>query len=138
MFSEKKAMADTDFDTLVGEKTKITGDVEFSGGLHVDGRIEGTIKSKDLDSGLLVISEKGVVEGEIHVPDAVVVDGRLKGDVVATQKIELRKNAIVDGDVRYGAIQMELGAQVNGTLTSDKDSGRKAAPAVADVAAKKA
>ena len=136
MFSEKKAMADTDFDTLVGEKTKITGDVEFSGGLHVDGRIEGTIKSKDLDSGLLVISEKGVVEGEIHVP-AVVVDGRLKGDVVATQKIELRKNAIVDGDVRYGAIQMELGAQVNGTLTSDKDSGRKAIPAATDGTVKK-
>ena len=124
MFSERKAMADTDFDTLVGEKTKISGDIEFTGGLHVDGRIEGTIKSKDLDSGLLVISEKGVVEGEIHVP-SVVIDGRLKGDVVASQKIELRKNAIVDGDVRYGTIQMELGAQVNGTLTVDKESSRK-------------
>ena len=137
MFSERKAMADTDFDTLVGEKTKISGDIEFTGGLHIDGRIEGTIKSKDLDSGLLVISEKGVVEGEIHVP-SVVIDGRLKGDVVASQKIELRKNAIVDGDVRYGSIQMEMGAQVNGTLTSDKESGRKSTAPVADGTAKKA
>lgn len=127
MFGDNKSLSETNFDTLVGEKTTIRGDIIFAGGLHIDGRVEGSIKAEQAEDGLLVISERGVVDGEVDVP-SVVIDGRLTGDLTARNRVELREHARIDGNIRYGAIRMELGAQVNGKLESDVKPSQPAAP----------
>lgn len=100
-------------DTLIGRQTEITGDVSFSGGLHVDGRIKGNISATAEKASTLSISEAGVVEGNVKVAN-VVINGRVVGEVRASERITLGAKARVIGDVRYRVLQMEAGALVNG------------------------
>lgn len=102
-------------DTLIGRQTEITGDVSFSGGLHVDGRIKGNISATAEKASTLSISEAGVVEGNVKVAN-VVINGRVVGEVRASERITLGAKARVIGDVRYRVLQMEAGALVNGQL----------------------
>lgn len=102
-------------DTLIGRQTEITGDVSFSGGLHVEGRIKGNISSSGDKSSTLSVAEAGVVEGNVKVP-SVVVNGRIVGEVRASERLTLGAKARIVGDVRYRVLQMEAGALVNGQL----------------------
>ncbi|MGH1426998.1 MAG: bactofilin family protein [Arenicella sp.] len=108
-------------DTLIGANTVLQGDLEFSGGLRVDGQITGNIKSVDGNAGTLVLSESAVIEGNIAVPH-VVVNGHVNGNIVANERVELQTKAVVKGDVRYKAVEMALGASVNGALVCDAGS----------------
>ena len=69
-------------DTLIGSHTRVNGDMEFSGGLHIDGYIKGNIQAEPESNSVLRISENGVVEGSVTVPQ-VILDGTVKGDVLA-------------------------------------------------------
>ncbi len=102
-------------DTLIGRQTEISGDVTFSGGLHVDGRIKGNVSAASDKASTLSISEAGVIEGNVRV-GSVVVNGRIAGEVRATDRLVLGAKARIAGDVRYRILQMEAGALVNGQL----------------------
>ena len=105
-------------DTLIGVNTVLQGDLEFTGGLRVDGQVNGNIKAVDGNSGTLVLSESAVIEGSISVPH-VIVNGHVHGNIIANERLELQTKAVIKGDVRYKAVEMALGASVNGALVSD-------------------
>lgn len=105
-------------DTLIGSGSILQGDLEFTGGLRVDGHIKGHVSAQDTTQGTLVLSESGVVEGDINVPH-VVINGTVKGNIVSSGHVELQANAKVTGDIHYKAVEMELGAVLNGSLVSD-------------------
>lgn len=105
-------------DTLIGSGSVLQGDLVFTGGLRVDGHIKGHVSAHDSSNGTLVLSESGVVEGDINVPH-VVVNGTVKGNIASTGHVELQANANVSGDIHYKAVEMELGAVLNGSLVSD-------------------
>ncbi len=100
-------------DTLIGSASRIEGNVRFSGGLRVDGTVAGNIISQD--SGTLVVSEQAVVEGEIKVARAV-INGKVNGPIHASESLELQAKARVTGDIYYGALEVHLGAVVQGRL----------------------
>jgi len=102
-------------DTIVGQKTRINGDVHFSGGLHIDGRIEGSVIAEEESASVLTVSENGSIEGDVHVPN-VILNGSVSGDVRSSERIELAAKARVTGDVYYQLIEMAIGAEVNGSL----------------------
>lgn len=102
-------------DTLVGQNTEIVGDLSFSGGLHVDGKVRGNVVATTDAHAIVSISEHGEVEGEVRVPN-VLVDGVILGDVFASERLELAPNARVAGNVFYNLIEMAAGAEVNGKL----------------------
>jgi len=100
-------------ETLVGAKTRINGDVQFTGGFHLDGFINGNVRG---DAGaVLSVSEQGCVEGSVSVP-RVVLNGVVKGDIAATDRVELGPKARVLGNVHYTTIETAIGAQINGKL----------------------
>ena len=105
----------TPIDTLVGKNTRVSGDIEFSGGFHVDGYIKGNIQADHETESVLSISESGTVEGSVCVPH-VVLNGTVKGDVSARERVELGTTARVIGNVFYNLIEMAIGAEVNGKL----------------------
>jgi len=105
-------------DTLVGSGSTLQGDLEFTGGLRVDGHIKGHVSAQDNNNGTLVLSESGVIEGDVNVPH-VVVNGTVKGNIASSGHVELQSNANVSGDIHYKAVEMELGAVLNGSLVSD-------------------
>ena len=103
-------------DTLLGPNTEIHGDVNFSGGLRVDGKLVGNVSAKDAsNNSLLTISEQGEVSGNVTVPH-VVINGIVNGNVSSSGKVLLQSKAKIVGDVYYSSIEMELGATVNGNM----------------------
>ena len=115
MFSKKKQRRHTVVDTLVGANTKINGDLNFEGGCHIDGTVEGNVLADADSSSALSISEEGNVLGGVTVP-YVVLHGIVRGDVYATQRVELGPTARVIGNVYYNLIEMAIGAEINGKL----------------------
>lgn len=105
-------------DTLIGSGSILQGDLEFTGGLRVDGHIKGHVSAQDSNNGTLVLSESGIIEGDINVPH-VVVNGTVKGNIVSNGHVELQSSAKISGDIHYKAVEMELGAVLNGSLVSD-------------------
>jgi cytoskeletal protein CcmA (bactofilin family) len=102
-------------DTLIGAGTRIHGDVEFVGGLHLDGQINGNVTGAALAGTLLSVSEQGSIEGSVFAPN-VILSGIVKGDIDATERVELGATSQVLGNVRYSIIETALGAQINGKL----------------------
>ena len=116
----KKPKQTTHIDSLIGQNSEIQGDVIFSGGLHVDGKVKGNVIAAEGNDSVLTLSERGVIEGEVKVPN-VVVNGTVIGDVHALSHVELAAQARVHGNVYYSLIEMAMGAEVNGNLVHRAD-----------------
>ncbi|MES9900932.1 MAG: polymer-forming cytoskeletal protein [Sedimenticola sp.] len=102
--------------TVIGSGTTIKGDMTFSGGLHVDGVVNGNILVEQGDkSSALTLSEKGKIEGDVSVPN-ITINGEVIGDVYASERVELAPKAKVSGTVYYNLLEMNMGAEVNGQL----------------------
>src|SRR5271156_594830 len=114
MFKQKQSK-NAKIDTLIGAKTRINGDVEFVGGLHVDGYINGNVKAQPGADGFLSVSEQGCIEGSVFAPN-VLLNGIVKGDIEAGDRVELGSKARVLGNVHYTVIETAVGAQINGKL----------------------
>jgi cytoskeletal protein CcmA (bactofilin family) len=115
MFGRKKGFNSARIDTLVGQGTVINGDLIFSGGLHVDGRINGNVSAEEGSTALLILSEFGHIEGEVTVPN-MVLNGEIIGDVFGSTRVELAPKSRIKGSVYYNLIEMAIGAEVNGGL----------------------
>jgi len=115
-------------DTLIGAGTRIVGDVQFTGGLHVDGFVKGNVDAPAESGSVLGISNGGVVEGSVAVPN-VILNGTVIGDILAHDRLELGATAKVTGNVYYGLIEMAIGAEINGKLVHEppKDGAKRAA-----------
>ena len=100
--------------TLIAAGTEICGDVHFSGRLHLDGKVEGSLRG-DGAQAMLTLSEHAVVTGEVHAPH-IVIDGTINGDVNAGERLELASNARVEGNVYYKMLEMSAGARIDGKM----------------------
>ena len=124
MFSLSRQKPQNRIDTLIGAQTTITGNIEFNGGLRVDGRIRGDVSEAGSEPGTLVLSEHGRIEGTINVSH-VVINGEVVGPVSARSYIELQAKSRVTGDVRYRSLEMHMGAVVEGKLIYLNDAARE-------------
>jgi len=111
-------------DTLVGARTELKGDIAFSGGLRIDGKVRGNIAAKGDDNSTLVLSENAVVVGHVTVPH-IISNGSIKGNVRAAERIELQPKAEITGDVYYKVIEMAQGAVINGNLVREMPETNK-------------
>jgi cytoskeletal protein CcmA (bactofilin family) len=102
-------------DTLISVTVELKGDIVFSGGLRIDGRVKGNITSKNATNSLLILGEQAEVHGNISVP-YMIINGKIQGNVRCEARIELQAQAEVIGDVHYGTIAIAHGAAINGML----------------------
>ncbi len=102
-------------ETLIGPRVVIRGDVQFSGGLYVEGKIIGKIIADEGSAAVLTVSEQGLIDGEVHAP-VVVIAGTLHGDIHASERVELSPTAKVQGNVHYKVVEMSGGATLTGRL----------------------
>ncbi|MGB8327975.1 MAG: polymer-forming cytoskeletal protein [Steroidobacteraceae bacterium] len=127
MFRRRSPSLGTDrIDTLLGKTARIQGDLLFAGGLHLDGRIEGSARAEPGSESTLSVSESGQIDGSVEVPH-VLLEGSVRGDIVATGRVVLGARARVEGSVVYGTIEMAAGASVQGKLVPHVD-GRRGPP----------
>jgi cytoskeletal protein CcmA (bactofilin family) len=102
-------------DSLIGAGTTLSGNIVFTGGLRIDGAINGNVHASNGEASTLVISEHAKVTGEIRVSH-LVVNGEVEGPVHATDYLELQAKARVKGDIHYQRLEMHVGASVEGRL----------------------
>lgn len=102
-------------DTLIGPQVVIRGDLHFSGGLVIEGRVIGKVVADDGERAVLTVSEHGWVQGEVRAP-VVIINGRLEGDVYASDRVELAQQARVEGNVHYKVAEMAAGSTLTGRL----------------------
>ena len=107
-------------DTLIGNSAEIEGNIVFSGGLRIDGKVNGSVYGKQ-DSSTLIISENASVNGEINVTSAY-IDGSVVGSVFASDYLELKSKANIMGDVNYASMEIHLGAIISGNLIHNENN----------------
>ncbi|TAA11930.1 polymer-forming cytoskeletal protein [Pseudoxanthomonas winnipegensis] len=121
-------------DTLIGAQVVLHGDLQFSGGLVVEGRIHGRVFAAPGQPATLTLGEAGLIEGVVDVP-VVIVNGRIEGDVRATERVELAPRARVSGNIHYKVVEMRAGAVLVGQLMhlSEGEAAQAAAPVPAQL-----
>jgi len=130
MFSSRHSKPQNRIDSLVGAGTRIEGNVFFSGGLRVDGEIVGNVIADTSKPSTLVLSEQARVTGEIKVTH-LVVNGAVLGPIFAADYLELQSKAKVTGDVHYKALEIQLGAIIEGKLIHLAEAAEKTDKVVA-------
>ena len=123
-FGKKHKRKATSLDSLIGQNSQVSGDFRFSGGLHIDGIVRGSVVSEDEEGSVLTLSDRGTIEGDVHVPYAV-LNGIVVGDVHVRQHVELAPNARIEGNVYYNLMEMAMGAEVNGQWIRQVEGGRE-------------
>jgi cytoskeletal protein CcmA (bactofilin family) len=107
----------------IGKAVKIIGDIFSKEDLYVDGDIEGKVEALE---NKLTIGPHGKAKAEIKARE-VVVQGSIEGNVEATEKMEIKKDARLVGNVRTARIMIEDGAYFKGSIDIVKPEP-KAAP----------
>lgn len=115
MFSKKHSKPQTQIDSLIGAGTTIEGNLNFSGGLRIDGQVNGNVVAEQGKPSTLVLSEHARVSGEVNVTH-LVINGSISGPVFVSEYMELQSKAKVNGDVHYTTLEIQLGAIVDGRL----------------------
>lgn len=117
--------------TLLGEGTVLEGEIRFSEGLRIDGRVIGNVIAIGEEPNLLVIGEKASITGRVKAGH-VIVNGEVRGPVDSGELLELQPKARIEGNVRYARLEMHQGAHVHGELRPQAAAEEK--PAVVKLA----
>lgn len=130
---KKESTENAAVNTIIGQQSRVEGNIHFTGSLHIDGDIKGNIIAAEGSSSVLTVSEHGSIEGDVQVT-TVVLNGTVNGDIRSEERIELASKAKVNGDVYYHLIEMAMGAQVNGSLIHRDESSTSVVSFGRDVA----
>jgi cytoskeletal protein CcmA (bactofilin family) len=114
----------------IGKAVKIAGNIYSREDLYVDGELEGTVEATEHK---LTVGPNGNVKATVKSREVVVL-GSINGNVEATDKIEIRKDAKLTGDIRTARIIIEDGAYFKGSIDIVKPEP-KAAPKTTQPAA---
>lgn len=114
--------------SVIGADVTITGNINASADLHIDGTVEG-----DITCASLVQGEKSAIHGAVAAESARLA-GKVSGSITARDLVIL-KSAHIEGDVHYDALTIEQGAQVDGRFAPNARNAIKAVPAATAVEA---
>jgi cytoskeletal protein CcmA (bactofilin family) len=113
MFGKKDSIissfSNTAMETVIGKGTKITGNIDATGTIRVDGHLEGEITTK----GDLVIGESGSVKAKVKAHSAMIA-GTINGNLEVADKLELASTGKLYGDIKTGSLIIGEGAVFKG------------------------
>src|SRR5687768_10029200 len=96
----------------IGKSVVIKGELSGSEDLTIEGHVEGRI---DLKGNVLTIGPNGKIKAEVFAK-AVVVLGEVTGNVTASEKVDIRDNGSVDGDIASPRVAIAEGAHFRGSV----------------------
>src|SRR4051812_34595864 len=105
----------------IGKSVVIKGELNGSEDLTIEGQVEGTIQLRE---HVLTIGPNGRIKAQVFAK-AVIVLGQVSGNVTASEKVDIRDNGSVDGDIVSPRVAIAEGAHFRGSV----DMQRKGAPA---------
>jgi cytoskeletal protein CcmA (bactofilin family) len=105
--------------TCIGKSVVIKGDISGGGSVYLDGELEGNVEF----NGSLTVGPEGRVRANLQAR-SIVVQGRVEGDLYGLERAELKKSAIVVGDVYTPRIAIGDGMSLDGSVHVHKDIPR--------------
>jgi cytoskeletal protein CcmA (bactofilin family) len=111
----------------IGKSVIVKGELSGSEDLTIDGQVEGKIELRD---HVLTIGPNGKIKAEVFAK-AVVVLGQVTGNVTATEKIDIRDNGSLEGDLQSPRVAIAEGAHFRGSIDMQRKTEvvRPASPA---------
>ena len=109
----------------IGKSVVIKGELNGSEDLTVEGHVEGTIQLRD---HVLTIGPNGRIKAQVFAK-AVIVLGEVTGNVTASDKVDIRDNGSVDGDIISPRVAIAEGAHFRGSVDMQRKGNAAAAPA---------
>jgi cytoskeletal protein CcmA (bactofilin family) len=109
----------------IGKAVKIIGQIFTKEDLYVDGDVEGTIESQD---NKVTIGPNGRVQASIRAREVIIL-GQVQGNVETADKVDIRKDAKLVGDIVTARISIEDGALFKGSIDIKKAEPKSSAPA---------
>jgi len=106
---------------IIGNGTKITGDIETSGDIRIDGALIGNVSTQ----GKIVVGETGNIEGKVICVNSD-ISGTLKGKITVKELLSLKATAKILGDIVTNKLAIEPNAIFTGTC--DMGGGNKIEP----------
>jgi cytoskeletal protein CcmA (bactofilin family) len=103
-------------ETIVGDGTRIAGEVDVKGTIRVDGIVEG-----DVQADWVVVGETGKIRGNIRTR-GMVVGGSVEGNIQATETVELREKATMVGEIHTPKLGVSEGAVFDGRARMKSDA----------------
>ena len=104
----------------IGKSLVIKGEVTGSESLYIDGRVEGSI---NLSGNRVTVGRNGVVAANINAREIVVL-GKVRGNLTASDRVDIRSDGSLTGDVVAGRISIEDGAFFKGGIDIRKAGGK--------------
>jgi cytoskeletal protein CcmA (bactofilin family) len=128
------AAATTADQATIGKSLVIKGEVTGSESLYIDGRVEGSI---NLAGNRVTVGRNGVVSANINAREIVVL-GKVRGNLTASDRVDIRSDGSLTGDVVAARISIEDGAFFKGGIdirkAGQKPNGEEAKPSVSSTA----
>jgi cytoskeletal protein CcmA (bactofilin family) len=88
--------------------TEITGSIQTSSDLRIDGKLKGDINC----TGKLIIGSNGVIDGDVSCANAV-IEGKYTGNIVVSGTLSLRDTGVLNGKIKVGKLIVQSGAVCN-------------------------
>ncbi len=107
----------------IGKSVTVSGQIFSREDLFVDGEVEGTI---ELSESRLTVGVNGKVKASIQAREVVIL-GSVNGNVEATERVDIRKDARLNGDIRTARIVIEDGAIFKGSIDIVKNEPKPVA-----------
>jgi cytoskeletal protein CcmA (bactofilin family) len=110
--------------TLIDKDIVISGDTTYTGGIRIDGKINGNLKVHGEEDSLLIMGHGSKITGDVEVEKAI-INGEINGNIKCHDYLELNTNAIVRGNIEYDIIEIHEGSKINGNLKFIKNSKKR-------------
>jgi len=105
---------------VLGENSKISGNVESPGTIFVDGTIIG-----DVDGAKVILGEHGWVIGNIKA-EAIIVGGKIEGQLTGADRVEIKSTGLVAGDITTKTLSISEGGIFNGISRMEVETEKAA------------
>jgi cytoskeletal protein CcmA (bactofilin family) len=96
----------------IGRTVVIKGEISGAESLYIDGRVEGALTFKD---HRVTVGRNGVVAANISAREVVIM-GKVTGNVECSDRVDIRSEGTLTGDVISQRISVEDGAQLRGSV----------------------
>jgi cytoskeletal protein CcmA (bactofilin family) len=103
---------------VIGRSIHINGDLRGEEDLRIEGDVNGTIQLK---SNSLTIGKDGKIKADVYAK-SVTIDGLVEGDVYGAERVNIRKNARVLGNITAPRVSLEDGARFKGSIEMDPEA----------------
>ncbi len=100
--------------SIIANDMTVTGDLETSGVVRIEGRVKGTVRV----GAQILVAPGAVIEGDLHTVEAVIA-GQVTGSINASERVDLQASAVITGDIHAPRIAIVEGARVTGEVKMD-------------------